>query len=465
MFKNKKVQNITKDTKQIRKIFLEASPNARDFEQKYCDITENVLSFWDNLLYMKARWGIFIKVICISIVTAHAGLAQNNKTIGFDINSNRKKAEIPFENYNNLILIPVVLNNALPLKFILDTGVRTTILTDRTLSDLISINYDRKIPLVGVDGSKIVDAFVANDISLQLPGVSGKGQSLLVLAEDFLQLKNYLGVEVHGILGYELFRRFIVKINYDRKIITLYEPAFFKPNKRFTKIPMTLEDTKPYLKLDVTQTNGKKISAKLLVDTGASHTILLNQDTHADIEYPERKIESVLGRSIGGSVLGFLGRVKKIEVEKFQFEDVIASFPEPQELDIYKEQNRNGTIGGGLLGRFITVIDYFNEELYLKKGKDYRKGFEYNMSGIEVKTIGRRLDKFVIQSIRKDSPAERAGLLKEDKILILNGHTPSALTLNDINSSFRSKEGRKIKITIERDGVRLKKQFRLEKVL
>jgi len=407
----------------------------------------------------------FIKIICISIVIAHASNAQRNKTIGFDINGNRKKVEIEFENYNNLILVPIILNNALPLKFILDTGVRTTILTDRTLSDLISINYDRKIPLVGVDGLKIVDAFVANNITLELPGVQGKGQSLLVLEEDFLQLKNYLGVEVHGILGYELFRRFIVKINYDKKIITLYEPAFFKPNKRFSKIPITLEDTKPYLKLDVTQMNGKKISAKLLVDTGASHTILLNQDTHEDIEYPERKIESVLGRSIGGSVFGFLGRVKKIEVDKFQFEEVIASFPEPQELDIYKKQDRNGTIGGGLLGRFVTVIDYFNENIYLKKGKDYKKGFEYNMSGIEVKTTGTHLQSFVIQSIRKDSPAERAGLLREDKILILNGHHSSALTLNDINSSFRSKEGRKIKVIVMREGIKLKKQFRLEKVL
>ncbi len=407
----------------------------------------------------------FIKHIFLIIISTQVCFAQGNQTIGFDINGNRKKVEIEFENYNNLILVPIILNNALPLKFILDTGVRTTILTDRTLSDLISINYDRKIPLVGVDGLKIIDAFVANNISLKLPGVTGRGQSLLVLEEDFLQLKNYLGVEVHGILGYELFRRFIVKINYDRKIITLYEPAFFKPNKKFSKIPITLEDTKPYLKLDVTQMNGKKITAKLLVDTGASHTILLNQDTHVDIEYPEIKIESVLGRSIGGSVLGFLGRAKKIEVDKFQFEDVIASFPEPQELDVYKKKNRNGTIGGGLLGRFVTIIDYFNEYIYLKKGKDYKKGFEYNMSGIEVKTTGTHLDSFVIQSIRKDSPAERAGLLKEDKILILNGHTHLALTLNDINSSFRTKEGRKIKILIMRDGVKLKKQFRLEKVL
>ncbi len=407
----------------------------------------------------------FIKIICISIVIAHASNAQRNKTIGFDINSSRKKAEIPFENYNNLILIPVVLNNALPLKFILDTGVRTTILTDRTLSDLISINYDRKIPLVGVDGLKIVDAFVANNISLKLPGVTGKGQSLLVLEEDFLQLKNYLGVEVHGILGYELFRRFIVKINYDRKIITLYEPAFFKPNKRFAEIPMSLEDTKPYIHLDVIQMNGKKVKTKLLLDTGASHTILLNQDTHEHIGYPEKKIESVLGRSIGGSVFGFLGRVKRIKLDKFEFEEVIASFPEPQELDIYKEQNRNGTIGGGLLGRFITVIDYFNEKIYLKKGKDYRKSFEYNMSGIEVKTTGSHLDTFVIQSIRKNSPSERVGILKGDKIVSLNGHATKSLSLNDINSAFRSKEGRSVKIIVERGDKILKKRFRLEKVL
>ena len=97
---------------------------------------------------------------------------------------------------------------------------------------------------------------------------------------------------------------------------------------------------------------------------------------------------------------------------------------------------------------------------------EFAMKFGKKLSGSHLQKLGN--SSFVnknIQSIRKNSPAERAGLLKEDKILILNGHLSTALTLNDINSSFRSKEGRKIKIIIMRNGIKVKKQFRLEKVL
>ncbi|MBA4057965.1 MAG: peptide-binding protein, partial [Marivirga sp.] len=54
------------------------------------------------------------------------------QNLGFSLADGKKKVQIPIEIINNLIVIPVVLNDALPLKFILDTGVRTTILTQKT---------------------------------------------------------------------------------------------------------------------------------------------------------------------------------------------------------------------------------------------------------------------------------------------------------------------------------------------
>lgn len=109
-----------------------------------------------------------------------------NSEIGFKINGNEDQVSIKFENHNNLIVVPIVLNNILPLKFILDTGLKTAILTDRYYSDLLDINYSRSIPVVGADGNVLVEAFVANNVTLSLPGITGRGQTLLALGEDFL---------------------------------------------------------------------------------------------------------------------------------------------------------------------------------------------------------------------------------------------------------------------------------------
>jgi hypothetical protein len=137
------------------------------------------------------------------------------QALGFVIADGKKRVEIPIQIQNNLVVVPVILNDVLPLKFIVDTGVRTAILTQKAFSDILNLPYSRKYSVSGPGGEKIIDAYVTNNVSIALPGVSGKGHALLVLDQDYLELRNYLGTDVHGILGYELFSRFIVKIDFN----------------------------------------------------------------------------------------------------------------------------------------------------------------------------------------------------------------------------------------------------------
>ena len=205
----------------------------------------------------------------------------------------RKRVDIPIEIYNNLVVVPLVLNDRLPLKFILDTGVRTAILTQRSFSDVLNLTYTRKYTITGPGGEKMVDAFVTNNVSLGLPGVQGRGHALLVLDKDYLELRNYLGTEVHGILGYELFSRFIVRVDYDRKLLTLYSPNGFRKKKIFEAVDISIEDTKPYTVIPVTLADGTTIEAKLLVDSGASHPLLLDpaSDERIHLRVGQRRLE------------------------------------------------------------------------------------------------------------------------------------------------------------------------------
>ena len=152
------------------------------------------------------------KILALSIFICHAAFAVQAQNLGFSLKKDQKKVQIPFELYNNLIVIPVVLNGTLPLRFVLDTGVRTTILTEKAYSDILNLVYTKKISIAGAGGMRIVEAFVTGNVSLDIPpGVIGRGHVMLVLAEDYLQLRNYLGTNVHGIVGYELFRLIMQK--------------------------------------------------------------------------------------------------------------------------------------------------------------------------------------------------------------------------------------------------------------
>src|SRR5688572_9566229 len=86
---------------------------------------------------------------------------SHSQTLGFVIGNHKSKVKIPIAIHNNVIVIPLVLNGAVPFKFILDTGVRTAILTQKAYTDILNLSYSRKYTISGPGGLKLVDAYVA----------------------------------------------------------------------------------------------------------------------------------------------------------------------------------------------------------------------------------------------------------------------------------------------------------------
>ena len=389
----------------------------------------------------------------------------HGQNLGFSLASGKKRVQIPIEIHNNLIVVPVVLNDALPLKFILDTGVRTAILTQKTFTDILNLVYTRKYTIAGPGGENIVDAYVTNNVSLGLPGVNGRGHAMLVLGQDYLELRNYLGTDVHGILGYELFSRFIVQVDYEKRVLTLMLPKKFRKGRRYQTIPMSIEDTKPYIYAPVVFQNGEVLNAKLLMDSGASHGLMLEPTSSDVIQVPEHTVSSLIGRGLGGEIIGKVGRIQSITLGSYTLDNAIANFPDPNSYsDSIKIGNvfRNGAIGGEILSRFTVIFNFPAEKVYLKKNTSFKNKFYYNLSGITLKAKGAQLNTFEVTEVRDQSPGDTAGILPGDQLLSLNGQLAKELELNVVNGYLNSKPGRKIKVEIFRNGQVVKKEIELK---
>jgi hypothetical protein len=405
---------------------------------------------------------MMIRQYLLCVIFLLSSSSAFSQVLGFSLADGKKKVEIPIEIYNNLIVVPVVLNGALPLKFILDTGVRTAILTQKTFTDILNLSYSRKYSISGPGGEQIIDAYITNNVSLELPGVSGRGHALLVLGQDYLELRNYLGTDVHGILGYELFSRFIVRVDYEKKLLTLMIPKKFKKRRKFQAIPIKIEDTKPYVTTSVVLSDGTQLTAKLLVDSGASHGLMLEPTSDPRIKVPDSTISSIIGRGLGGEITGKVGRIQSLKLGNYEIKKVIANFPDPNSyFDSLKlgATKRNGAIGGEVLSRFTVIFNFPKEEIYIKKNASFKKKFHYNLSGLTIKAKGSRLNVFEVTEVRKQSVSDVAGVQNGDLIMSINGIQTNGLDLNTINGFFNFKPGKKITLLVDRKGRQIKIDF------
>jgi predicted aspartyl protease len=383
--------------------------------------------------------------------------------LGFHLKPGQRRVQFPIEIVNNLIIVPVVINGQLPLRFILDTGVRTTILTEKAFSDILNLTYSRHFLVAGPGGEKLVEAYITNDVTLDMPGIHGQGHAMLVLEKDYLELRNYLGMDVQGILGYEVFSRFVVEIDYESRQLTITSPDSYKPKKNYQELPIRIEDTKPYVEIPITFQNGTTFSAKLLVDTGASHGIVLDPLSDARIVIPDKHINSLIGRGLAGTINGKIARVKSVELGRFRLEDVVANFPNPGDYgysDSVKSTDvfRHGAMGGDLLRRFTTIFNFPMGKMYLKKNLSFSRKFNFNVSGMTFKAKGSRLRNFEITDVRKGSGADLADIRVGDELLAINSIAAAEFSLNALNQAFDLRPGRRVRLLILRDGKTIKKK-------
>jgi hypothetical protein len=384
------------------------------------------------------------------------------------LRKNWDRVDIPFEYENDFIVIKVIVNDVFPLRFIFDTGAEHTILTQREITDVLQVNYARRIPILGADLRKELYAWLALGLKLNIEGLIAPNRSVLVLEEDYLNFREFAGIDVNGILGADIFRRFVVRINYKQRIISLFDPSSYKPPRasRFTELPLEMDRSKPFITAPVAITGNSLTPCKLLLDTGAALALLVYTNTHPQLQLPQQVVRSNLGLGLGGNIEGFMGRTQKMQIGDAALSGIITHFQEiPSPEDSLRTPDRNGIIGNQILSRFQLIIDYPKGRLFLAPAPGSKAVFKSEKSGMLIAASGKRLDTFTVYDILPDSPAQAAGVQINDRIRAVNGWPVAFHTLEALSDKFYARDGKKINLLIERNGVRFKLSFRLKSLV
>ncbi|MCB0584769.1 MAG: aspartyl protease family protein, partial [Phaeodactylibacter sp.] len=354
-----------------------------------------------------------------------------------------------------------------PLRFIFDTGAEHTILSKREITDLLKADYRRRFPIVGADLSKELYAYLVQGIELKVGNIIAKNRSILVLEEDYFRFEEYAGIDVQGILGSDFFRRFVLKINYSRHTISLYDPQYWAPpGQNYMKVPIEITRNKPYVKAKVQFHRDTSLQLRLLLDSGASLALLLHTDTHPGLELPERVIPSNLGAGLGGYIQGYMGRIDELGLGPFTFREVISQFQEVSLfVDTVYSSRRNGIIGNDILSRFTVIIDYIHEKAYFEPNKTYNDAFEYDRSGLFLAATGPSLNDYVVYGTIPGSPAATAGILPGDEVTSINCWPASFFSLEGLTRKFQKKPGTKVRLKVKRGNKRIKMVFYLRDLI
>ena len=413
---------------------------------------------------------LFGCILSVFWITGFVSVQAQELIGNFDIiKKSKKPIVIPFKLVHNLILIPMRINDSDTLQFVLDTGVSTAIITGLPNGEHLSLNYTKEIELSGLGEGESVKALYSTGNTLQLDGAVGYNHEVLFLLEDVFHLSSSMGTFVHGLVGYDIFKNFVVEINYVKKRLILHDPDRYnkKIDRRLAKgkdikgvVPIVIEKSKPYMTALATQKNGETLQLKLLIDSGASHAVSLYSVTNDDIEVPRENIRSFLGAGLSGELYGYIARLKDIKVGKYGFEELVATYPEEKGIrKAVMSSDRNGSLGSEILRRFKVVFNYKRNYMMLKPNRDFKKPFNYNISGIEVTTPVPGIPIYEISQVREDSPAEKAGLSSGDQLIMINGVNVTRFSLNEIIDILQNRAGRKLRVFVQRYNKYIKAEF------
>jgi len=368
----------------------------------------------------------------------------------------KTSTEIPFVLASNHIHIPVVIDKSRPLNFILDSGAGGPVV-DTDVAKKLGLQTVGKLQARGA-GEGTQEANLLTLSRMRVGDVVIDSAAATAISLSFLN--KYEGMPIEGIVGYDLFSRFVVKIDYQNQKITLYEPSSFKYEGKGESIPITLEDNHPHIRAIV----DGKYEGNFVIDCGARSSLTLYTpfvEEHDLVAKSDKTIDVLAGVGVGGKVMGKATRMQSIKIGDFVIPAPLTTLSSAKAGALSSEKTA-GNIGGGILKRFTVIFDYGNKRMILEPNADFAYEDNLDMAGL---WLTRENDSTKVDFVVDGSPAGNAGIKEGDVIVSVNGQPAKDLSLRDIRQTLMSGAGNTVALTISSEGKERNIDLTLQKLI
>lgn len=344
------------------------------------------------------------------------------------------------------------------LVFYFDTGAVTTLLDKRKAeSKGIKANYQQEIQ--GASGKKIYDIALNQKINLTS---ECHIEAVNIVLEDLSRLSNSLGEDFDGIIGNDIVKKFITKIDFQKKQIELYNPDTKINTEGYIEIPFIFKNNIPIpqFPISVTLENGEVFSGDIFFDSGAGLSLLVNTPFKEENQMMNKigKYISKPTNNLTDKTDVITTRIKSLTISDFTFEDLTIDFASNRE-GVSAAKGYLGILGAEIINRFDIILDYASLKLYIKPNYLYHNPFKIPVSPIKLARSGENI---VISGVVKNSEAEIKGLKEEQKIISINGISSKNI---ETYRNMLEKENTTVKIKYRDDNETKTVKFKLNKLL
>jgi hypothetical protein len=356
----------------------------------------------------------------------------------YQIGHGKVSIVLPFELVDGHIFLNVKLNDAGPFRFELDTGSFNVMTPE--VAHKLSLVPQGALPTSGTGEQQSAGGLVKVN-TVELAGLELFQQLFTVIDFDFVNRER--GSEFDGTIGYDLFSRLVVRIDYDNNLLTLTEPRVFLYSGPGVAVPFYFHDRTPLVSGEL-----DGVAGDFTIDTGSGKTLDISrwfwERNRLKSKY-NPKYSRITGAGLGGLNRGMPVRACSFRMASAKVQSPVVELSE-QRSGTYSDTAVAGNIGYGILSRFNLTFDYSRQEIYFERNRNYGQPDPYDRSGLTFITAS---DGFEILDVVPESPAASAGLVVGDRIVGVDGKPAVQLTRAEMRAKLRAAPGTSVQLSLE----------------
>ena len=357
----------------------------------------------------------------------------------FDLAGGAAAVDVPFEVRNGHMFVSVMLNGKGPLRMLFDAD-RGNILAPRALAAL-GVKAEGNFGTAGV-GADLQEIGIARIERIDLGGVAIDGMLFTALDVSGF-IARVEGVdEVAGVVGYEFFKRFPVKLDFQHSRATFYDPARFTYAGGGVGVPVAVRDRVALVEGSVD--NFKGVFAIDTSDRGSLELASPFVEKNGLVKRLGATQSFVSGASGDGHTHALLARTNLLKLGAVSVDRPVVALLQAVPGST-PSADVAGSVGYGILRQSNITFDYANGMLYFEKNTNFGLPDVFDRSGM---WIERGATGFEVVDVIRDGPAAKAGLAPGNVIVAIDGKAWSAVTLPAFRQELKGAPGAKIKVKL-----------------